>query len=629
MKKTILITALFICSISGFSVTWTITNGSFVFNPASISIHSGDSVRFSLASIHNVVEVSQATWNTNGSSALPGGFSLPFGGGLVLPSQLGVGVHYYVCQHHASSGMKGKITVTSTSVQTLFQKDYGTSDNLSDASGACIQQTSDGGYITAGYISNFGAGQDDIYLIKTNTDGDTLWTKSYGSINADDANYVAQTSDGGYAIAGVTHSFGGENISLIKTDASGGITWSKIYGTGDTLSDASAASAQQTSDNGFILAGYISNYGAGQDDYYLVKTDANGAIQWTKTYGGTDFDDANSVEQTADGGYIIAGMTSSFGDPIGDVYLVKTNSTGDTLWTRTYASNLTDGMDMANSVRQTNDHGYIIAGVTISASQGEFALLIKTDSSGNIQWTKFFGTNDNSSDASFSSVKQTTDGGYIATGYISNFGGGGDDYYLVKTNSSGDTLWTRTYGSSNNDDANFIIQTGDGGYMMGGSTLGFSGGEHLYLVKTDTSGNSTCNEYRTQTITNTSRSILSHHTATQVSTGGVASNAVMTVRSGGVAKDVCSPSVIHEKVIGNNQIIVFPNPSSSRVTFVSGNDLKNAVLKIYNVNGQEVKQLIFSGKQVVLERGDLLPGIYFYRLQSGSELMGSGKLIIE
>lgn len=634
MKKIILAAAILLYSAAGFSTTLTVTNVSMTFNPSNITITAGDSVMFNLQSIHNAVEVSQATWNANGTTPLPGGFTVPFGGGLVLPSHLTAGVHYYVCQAHASFGMKGKITVTPAAVSTVvFQKDYGTADSLSDASGASGQQTMDGGYITAGYISNFGAGDDDIYLVKTNANGDITWTKTYGGSSGDDANAVIQTADSGYAITGVTVSFGGENIFLVKTNASGDTLWSKIYGTGDTLSDASASSLQQTADGGYVMTGYISNFGAGSDDFYLVKTDANGNLLWTKTYGGINNDDAASAQQTSDGGYIIAGTSSSFADTLGDVYLIKTDATGDTLWTKSYGSNLTDAMDMGNAVQQTSDHGYIIAGVTVSASQGENALLIKTDSAGTIQWTRLYGTGDASSDASLSSVQQTTDGGYIAAGYISNFGAGSDDYYLIKTDSNGDTLWTKTYGSTSVDDANFVKQTTDGGYIAGGVTVGFAaGGEHLYLVKVDSVGHASCNEYNTQTTNNSSISVNTYGTTTQVSTGGVAGSGVMTVSSGGTATDLCIGAGINE--LSDNSglgITVYPNPFSDEATVIintSSVNLHNSSIVMYDLFGNQVQKINSENEyQFKIASNNLESGIYFLQVQSGEKTYNQ-KIII-
>lgn len=634
MKKIILIAAILLYSAAGFSTTWTVSSLSMSFNPANITITAGDSVNFTLLSSHNAVEVSQATWNANGTTPLPGGFVEPFGGGLVLPSHLTVGVHYYVCQAHAAFGMKGKITVTPAVVTTVvFQKDYGTADSLSDASAASVQQTTDGGYIAAGYISNFGAGGDDIYLVKTNANGNITWTKTYGGSSADDANAVVQTTDGGYAVAGVTVSFAGENIFLVKTNATGDTLWSKIYGTGDSLSDASASSLQQTSDGGYVMTGYISNFGAGGDDFYLVKTDANGNLLWTKTYGGINNDDAASVKQTSDGGYIIAGTTSSFADTLGDIYLVKTNATGDTLWTKSYGSNLTDAMDMGNAVQQTSDHGYIIAGVTASVTAGEFALLVKTDSTGTVQWTKLYGTGDASSDASLSSVQQTTDGGYIAAGYISNFGAGSDDYYMIKTDANGDTLWTRTYGSTSADDANFVKQTSDGGYIAGGVTVGFTaGGEHLYLVKADTAGHASCNEYNTQTANNTSIAINTYSTTTQVSTGGVAGSGVMMVSSGGTATDLCIGAGIDELSANTGlDIMVYPNPFSDEATVrinTSSVNLRNCVIVMYDLLGNQVQKINSENEeQFKIASNNLENGIYFLQVQSGKKIYNQ-KIII-
>jgi hypothetical protein len=184
---------------------------------------------------------------------------------------------------------------------------------------------------------------------------------------------------------------------------------------------------------------------------------------WTRTYGGSNDDYAWSVEQTADGGYIVAGSTNSFGAGDFDCYLVKTNSQGDTLWTRTYGGS---DDDRATSIQQTADGGYIVAGFTLSfgAGSGDF-YLVKTNSLGDTLWTRTYG---GSSDDKGFSVQRTADGGYIVAGFTLSFGAGGYDFYLVKTNSQGDTLWTRTYGGSNQDEARSAQQTADGGYIVAG-----------------------------------------------------------------------------------------------------------------------------------------------------------------
>jgi hypothetical protein len=206
-----------------------------------------------------------------------------------------------------------------------FAKTYGGTGNDNARS---VQQTSDGGYIVAGYTRSFGAGSDDIFLMKTDANGNLQWAKTYGGTYWDYAYSVQQTSDGGYIVAGYTYSFGagGDDIFLIKTDANRNISWAKTYGGTD---EDRAYSVRQTSDGGYIVAGYTHSFGAGGQDFFLIKTDANGNLQWAKTYGGTDVDGAFSFQQTSDGGYILAGDTRSFGAGDYDIFLIKTDASGD------------------------------------------------------------------------------------------------------------------------------------------------------------------------------------------------------------------------------------------------------------------------------------------------------------
>jgi hypothetical protein len=268
--------------------------------------------------------------------------------------------------------------LSAASAQTSWWRTYGGTD--SDV-GFSVQQTSDGGYIIVGYTRSFGLGHD-VYLIKTNASGDTLWTRTYGGTNTDEGHSVQQTSDGGYIIVGRTGSFGagGWDVYLIKTDGSGGTLWTRTYG-GTNHDEGN--SVRQTSDSGYVIAGITKSFGVGSYDVYLIKTNASGDTLWTRTFGGADDDDGGSVQQTSDGGYIIAGRTAgSFGSVSYDVYLIKTNALGETLWTRTYGG---PNSDWSYSVQQTSDGGYIIAGATFSYGAGPYDVyLIKTDANGNV-----------------------------------------------------------------------------------------------------------------------------------------------------------------------------------------------------------------------------------------------------
>ncbi len=231
-------------------------------------------------------------------------------------------------------------------------------------------------------------------------------------------------------------------VLLLATFAQAQQTWIKTYG---GKHDDRGYSVQQTTDGGYIIAGYSfsfrdSLYG----DVYLIKTNASGDTAWTKTYGGTNVDVGWSVQQTSDGGYIVAGQTASFGAGYTDVYLIKTNASGDTTWTRTYGATYND---LGYSVQQTSDGGYVISGATDSYGVGGDVYLVKTNAAGDTLWTRTCG---GTGEERGYSVQQTTDGGYIVAGntYIA---GRNHDVYIVKTNASGDTLWTRTCGGTGED----------------------------------------------------------------------------------------------------------------------------------------------------------------------------------
>ena len=360
--------------------------------------------------------------------------------------------------------------------QTTFERAYGGSK---DDEGRSVQQTSDGGFIIAGNSASFGAGSKDVYLIKTNSLGDTIWMRTYGGVAEDYGSSVQQTSDGGYIIAGYTYSLGyaSSDICLIKTNTYGDTLWSRMYG-GPGFNQGH--SVQQTSDGGYIVAGYTE-----PGDIYLLKTNSSGDTLWTRRYGPGY---ARSVQQTSDGGYVIAGHSSSSNNTGGGyVCLIKTNSSGDTLWMRTYGGGL--DLEYGSSVQQTTDGGYIIVGTTYPS--WAVVYLVRTNSVGNILWTRSYGGT--GYPAFGNSVQQTSDGGYIIAGSNQISGGTFPNYraYLVKTNSSGDTLWTRLCGGPTTSEEGWSVrQTSDGGYIITGQTARPAGAapNDLYVIKTDANG---------------------------------------------------------------------------------------------------------------------------------------------
>jgi tetratricopeptide (TPR) repeat protein len=403
-----------------------------------------------------------------------------------------------------------------------WQKTFGGS--LSDRAFS-VQQTSDGGYIIAGDTNSYGAGESDAWLIKTDANGNKVWDRTFGGSLSDRANSVQQTNDDGYIIAGWTYGSGWHDAWLIKTDANGNKVWDRTFG--GSYSDT-ASSVQQTSDGGYIIAGdtvvsygsnwtvpYIPDVSASWQDAWLIKTDSAGNKLWDKTFGGSENDRAFSVQQTSDGGYIVTGSTESYGAGESDAWLIKTDANGNKVWDRTFGGSLSD---RASSVQHTSDGGYIVTGSTESYGAGESdAWLIKTDANGNKVWDRTFGRSNNES---ASSVQQTSDGGYIIAGSIDE-SSRDTNAWLIKTDSSGNKLWDKTFGESgsdgassrmddssyemdewtrdnylieilgaNFDSANAIRQTSNGGYIIAGSTYSYGSGlADAWLIKTDANGN--------------------------------------------------------------------------------------------------------------------------------------------
>lgn len=341
-----------------------------------------------------------------------------------------------------------------------------------------VQQTNNCGYIITGFTSR-GTNLQEIWLLKTDSLGDTLWTKTFGGSSGDIGYGVKQTYDGGYIVVGETYSFGaGEgDVYLIKTDSIGDTLWTKTYGGDD---HDTGSSVVQTYDGGYVIVGSTYSYGLGGINVYLIKTDSLGNTVWTNTYGGSMANFGQAIEQTLDGGYIITGLTSSFGAGDWDVYVIKTDSLGDTLWTRTFGGMESDhGCD----VQQTADGSYIVAGWTESFGvEGSKIYLIKIDSAGNTIWEQTYGKSDG--DVALS-IQQTADCGCIVTGWATS---PTDDYdvYLMKINRFGDTLWTKTFGGLNWDYCRTIQQSSDGGYVAAGMTRSFGvSSPDLFIIKTE------------------------------------------------------------------------------------------------------------------------------------------------
>lgn len=352
---------------------------------------------------------------------------------------------------------------------TTWARTYGGS-NIDVAYSAC--ETSDGGYVATGYTFSFGAGQQDVYLVKTNSAGDTMWTTTFGGTAMDGAHFVRQVPDGGYVIAAYTESFGGggKNMFLIKTDSNGTAEYTRTYST--PLMDVAYAFCE-TPDGGYIFVGYKNGpSGWYKGDLWILKTDATLDTLWTRTYGVAGEDYGISIKPTLDSCYIIAGVTSPSGNK--DLWLVKVDISGDIVWQKTYGYALED---VAYGVSPTQDSGYIITGYVDGIGQwtaGDLWLL-KTDGQGDTLWTQRYGGP--GEDFGFD-VYPAYNNGYAIAGRRAA------DIWFLRMDSLGDTLGTRIYGGAGTESALSLYPTSDGGYIIGGYTESFgSGSNDFWLLK--------------------------------------------------------------------------------------------------------------------------------------------------
>lgn len=343
----------------------------------------------------------------------------------------------------------------------------------------CVRQTSDGGYILAGWTESLGAAHANFWLVRTDADGTPLWSRNFGSNLYDLCRSAAQTSDGGYIMAGWRQEFpeGPSDIWLVKTNANGDSLWTRSFALGNC---EKCYSVVQTSDSGYILAGETCALWPGYADFLLVKKSSLGETLWYRTFGGSADERCYSAVQTSDGGYILAGEIRSFGAGQSDFWLLKTNSVGDSLWSRTFGGYRDD---FCYSVAQTSDGGYVLAGETRSFGVGGTDFwLVRADANGDSLWSRTFGGS--TYDYCYS-VSPTPDGGFILAGRTESFGAGNHDFWIVKTNDKGDSLWSRTFGGSSVDVCNSAAMTSDGGYVFAGETFSFGVGTvDFWLVKT-------------------------------------------------------------------------------------------------------------------------------------------------
>lgn len=354
-----------------------------------------------------------------------------------------------------------------------YQTYGGTSSDSSDD----VKQTEDGGFIIVGGTESYGNGSADVWLIKTDAEGNELWNKTFGGKKIEYGIEVMQTDDKGYLILGTINNFDDKNdVWLIKTDPDGNELWNKtIAGPEGDI----AFSIRQTSDDGFIIVGGTNSFGQGDTDVWLIKTDPNGTEQWNRTFGGNLIDVGHAVEQTSDGGFILVGATTETSHYSDDIWVIKTNKTGILEWNRTYGGSKTEE---ATDILINPDGSYIVVGSTQSYGVDgvgpvgyltDNIWMLKLDSSGTELWNRTYG---GALIEYGIGVQPTDDGGYVIAGVTGLYMGERFDIMLIKTDPSGKMEWYKSLGGEDYDFPTALIVDTNGNYVILGSAMSFGAG---------------------------------------------------------------------------------------------------------------------------------------------------------
>lgn len=459
------------------------------------------------------------------------------------------------------------------------------------------------------------------FLVSGLLTGQTIkFEKVYGGSAYDKGYSVIQTYDKGYAVAGASSSYGhgAMDAYLLKVDSSGVIQYHHAFG---GINIDQAYSINETPDSGLIIAGYTNSFGNGGYDMYVIKTNLSGDTTWTHTYGGTDWDFAYSIKPTNDGGYILAGGTYSFGNGNEDMYLLKLNSSGDTVWTRTFGG-IND--DEVRSVIQTSDGGYIVTGNTKSFGDTDGDIYtLKIDSSGGVSWTYLY--SQALTDEAYDIIESSA-GMYIIGGRTNSIGSGNFDGLIVQVSLTGSYIFAGLYGGSNNDGFHAITLTPQGRFAMMGYTYtyGFGLGTNDYLLYIEnpfngfhsgTYGGNKMEEAHSVANTTDGGYIIcgsstSYSTLDHIYLIKADSNGV----SSGTVINVVG---IDNDLQANNSFDVYPNPANNNLFINLAGNHQEVVVLIRDVLGKECysQKLNNPNNPIEINSSSLLNGIYLISIQ--------------
>jgi hypothetical protein len=491
----------------------------------------------------------------------------------------------------------------SSQAQWIYQHAYGNNRNERCQS---AYSTHNGGLLLNGATTSFGSGDVDPLIIKTDLQGNILWSKTCGAPANEIPNFAAETFDTKMVFVGSTDANGvsGSSDALVfKTDSAANFLWAKSFG---GINNENAVKIIELADSGYAVTGTTESYGSGSADIFLVKLDMNGDTVFTRIYGTPNNEIGKSMALTSDGGFILCGKNSEIinGAIVFKAILLRIDSTGNILWSKEYGDSL---YQEAQSVMQTADGGFIVCGSRDFTSNGNYdILLFRTESSGNIVWSKTYGGN--KGEGSYT-VNLNDDGNYVLSGYTNSMGYGhrGDDstnIFLMKTDANGDTLWTRTYGGDKQDEAFLSAKTPDGGFIISGfSDYHTSDSSQMLVIKTDSLGFSGCNEFTSHPAIVNDLLAVTNSNYSQHS--GMTMNSITLTTTNRVISDstYCLLTPVNE-IRPNTSFNIFPNPVNGTLfvknilsNLPANNFYKKNSLTIYNMIGEKIIVPAFFNQQ--------------------------------
>lgn len=486
-----------------------------------------------------------------------------------------------------------------------------------DANLFSVKKTADGGYIMIGNTDTYGSGNGDVFIIKTDMNGDTLWTRVIGGAGNDDGFGCEEIQGNGFIINGATNSFGAgrDDFYLIRLDSNGDTLFTRAFG--DTTEDSPSfySTFQRLTNGNFILSGFSTIYQTpSASKMYLMMTDSSGNLIWSKRYVGPGITSARSVKVTNNSNLVVLGIHKADTLPATAVLplLMKVDTSGNVLWAHTYSGLNTFQLYAAS---KSNDGGFILSGYTgaFNANNHQDFILIKTDSLGQLEWSKVYGNALNSS--FMGSAIQTSDGGYIVCGASrEEYGFYPQKCFLLKTNAVGDTLWTRWFG--NYDELKSIEETPDLGFI--------TVGQYGSLVKTDSLGHTTCNEFPHNPLYTITTALITTPVTLQVSSWGQQSMTQSVVMSAPINVTTICSNVGIETTSSPESFSLYPNPATNELTIeIDGIETKNATIRIISMLGQTVFEKTEQANNGVLKDlldvSQLSEGIYFVEVIAGEK----------